>query len=148
MNWSDPDFYISYFATVIYPELLYVFGNVGMELLSLMIVIIAAAAYRHGRSAQVAMRNLEEAQEALLDRCQALDQARAALERKTRAAQEQLDQLMIRQCELEVPSGKTEVKHAIALARVGANTSQLIECGLSHNEAGLIRTLYGTESTA
>ncbi len=141
MNWSD-------FATVIYPELLHVFGNVGIELLSLLIVIIAAAAYRHARSAQVVMRGLEEAQEALWERCGALDRVRAALERKTRAVEEQLDQLMIRQCELEAPSGKAEVKHAIALARFGANTKQLVECGLSHYEAGLVRTLYGTESAA
>lgn len=148
MSWPDPEFYFSYFSAEIYPRLHYVFGNAGVEALLLLIVIIAAVAYRNGRRAERVLSQFNDAHEALWDRCEALDQARGALERKNRVLDGQLEQLMIRQCELETPSGKAEVKHAIALARLGANTRQLVECGLSYNEAELIRTLYGAKSAA
>ena len=56
-----------------------------------------------------------------------------------------IDQVSSRQARIESGSGKTGFNEAIAFARHGANTRELVDtCGLSQGEARLVQVLHGS----
>ena len=99
-------------------------------------------------AAQRARRRLSDFEASLSNLEQAMKSAAAIFaesDMRMNAACEQINQLAVRQGTLDAATGQAGFKQAIALTRRGASLSELMDtCGVSHGEARLIQTMYGS----